>query len=126
MVSMMAAPWGRARAWAFGLNPRGSGQDRGPGRFSPLALANRKLRHDRGMCGTGRADVPGVTDEFVAERFVMAVDGPAAAVMEDAPPAIRGQRAVEDDKRPLRQQRIAGVLFCPDNEIERYFVVLGV
>jgi len=50
----------------------------------------------------------------------------AAAVMEDAPPAIRGQRAVEHDKRALSQQRIAGVLFRPDDEVERYFVVLGV
>ena len=70
--------------------------------------------------------MPGVADQFVAERLIMDVNGPEApvqrlagdnvvehlgmAVMKDAPPAVRRKGAIEHDKRAFGQQRITGVL----------------
>src|SRR6516225_2623230 len=94
------------------------------------------------MRGSRRMHMPGVGDEFVAERLIVNVDAPeppmqrlayknvvehlATAVMQDAPPAVRRKGSIEHDKRAFGQQRITGVLLSADNEVDRNFVVLSV
>ena len=84
----------------------------------------------------------GMADQFVAERLVVNFNGAevsvqsltgenmvehlTAAVMEYAPAAIRRHSALQHHQLALRQERIAGILFGSNNEVERNFVVLGI